>query len=104
MVWLPKLARTPKARVPNASTSSAGIVQLNNTTTSTSTVQAATASVANSINTIATGAQKRVAEVESNYIRCESSTVNNQAVTKMYLGIGGTDEIIFDCGGVEYVE
>ena len=93
-----------KGNLPNASTSSAGIVQLNNTTTSTSTVQAATASVANSINTIATGAQKRVAEVESNYIRCESSTVNNQAVTKMYLGIGGTDEIIFDCGGVEYVE
>jgi hypothetical protein len=86
-----------KKNIPTASTSAAGIVKLNDTVTSTSTKEAATANIVNTVNTKAVDAQTRVAAVEGNYIRF--ATAGN--VTKLYAGKDGADEIIFDCGGAD---
>lgn len=87
-----KITATKKT-LPSASTSAKGIVQLNNTTTSTSTSQAATANAVKSAYDLASGADTKVTNVQSDYVRF--NTTDN----RLYIGALGEDEIIFDCGG-----
>lgn len=82
-----------KADLPTGSTTTKGIVKLNDTLVSTSTEEAATANAIKTVNTVATEAKNRVNSIETAYMRIESTT------DTMRLGKDGKDDIIFDCGG-----
>lgn len=82
-----------KKKLPTASTTVAGIVKLNDTVTSTSTSEAATAKAVKTAYDKADDAQTRVGAVEGNYVRYDDTD------KKLYVGKSGTEEIIFDCGG-----
>lgn len=88
-----------KGSLPTASTSASGIVKLNDTTSSTSTTEAATANavksaydLANTASTNASDAQTRVAAVEGEYVRF------NTTDKTLHVGKDSVDVIIFDCG------
>lgn len=83
-----------KATVSSANSSTAGIVKLNDNINSTSTTEAATANAVKKAYDVGYDAQGRVSVVEGNYIKVDANT------SKMYFGKSGTEEIIFDCGGV----
>lgn len=87
-----KITATKKT-VTSASTSTAGIVKLSTSTSSTSTSLAATPSAVKSAYDKAVDAQSRVGAVEAKYMWVDTTT------DKMYLGSNTTDYIIFDCGG-----
>lgn len=89
-----------KKTVTSASTSTAGIVKLSSSTSSASTSLAATPSavksaydLASTAKSTAEDAQTRVAAIEPNYVKFNSTD------NKLYVGKDGVDEIIFDCGG-----
>jgi hypothetical protein len=77
-----------KATVPTASTSKAGIVKLNATGGAAKYDDFVTLK-----DTTVAGINTRVENVESNYVKYNSSD------KKLYIGKDGTDVIIFDCGG-----
>lgn len=85
-----------KGNLPTASTSAAGITKLY-TSLGTSTDGTVTRKVVNDVNTKAADAQERVAAVEGNYVKFNSTD------NKLYVGTAGVDEIIFDCGGAPTV-
>ena len=70
--------------LPTASTSAAGIVQLDTT--------ASTAAAGNHTHS---GYESKFSNIESNYVRFNSTD------SKLYIGESTTDTIIFDCGGAE---
>lgn len=76
--------------LPKASTSKAGIVQLADGTSSSDATKAATAASTKSAYDKAVNAQGRISTVEGNYVRFAND--------KLYVGLTGADEIIFDCG------
>jgi hypothetical protein len=82
-----------KGDLPTASTSAQGIVQLTNSTSSTSTTTAATPSSVKSAYDLASGANTKATNIQTNYVRFNSTD------NKLYIGTDGSDEIIFDCGG-----
>jgi hypothetical protein len=86
-----KISATKKT-LPTASTTEAGIVQLDNTISSSSTTTAATANAVKTAYDTGLDAQSRVAAVEDDYMRIGSDN-------KMYQGKSGENMIIFDCGG-----
>jgi hypothetical protein len=86
-----KISATKKT-LPTASTTEAGIVQLDNTISSSSTTTAATANAVKTAYDTGLDAQSRVAAVEDDYMRIGSDS-------KMYQGKSGENMIIFDCGG-----
>ena len=89
-----------KKTIRSATTSVSGIVQLNDTTTSTSTTQAATANAVKTVQDDLDGAKARLSAVEGDYMRIGSDN-------KLYYGKASTSGdvadtvIIFDCGGAE---
>jgi hypothetical protein len=87
-----------KKSLPEASTTDAGIVKLNSTTSSTSTTEAATASAVKSAYDKAEGADQKAAAVQGNYIRCEQ-TGNTTSGHLLAVEGNTTYTIIFDCGG-----
>lgn len=76
--------------LPKASTSKVGIVQLADGTSSSDATKAATAASTKSAYDKAVNAQGRISTVEGNYVRFAND--------KLYVGLTGADEIIFDCG------
>lgn len=78
-----------KGNLPEASTSAKGIVQLSDSTSSTSTTVAATANAVKSAYDKANGAVTDIATIKSDYVKVGS---DNQLYK-------GNDVIIFDCGG-----
>lgn len=76
--------------LPVSTTAKKGIVQLADGTTANDATKAATAASVKATHGIATNAQGRVANVESNYVRFDNN--------KLFVGTTGTLEIIFDCG------
>lgn len=87
-----------KKQIRAATTSVSGIVQLEDSVTSTSTSKAATPKAvktaydkAVAVENTAGGLGTRLGTVESNYVRF--------AGDKLYVGASGADVIIFDCGG-----
>jgi hypothetical protein len=87
-----KISATKKT-ITSASTSAAGIVKLSSSTSSTSEALAATPKAVKTAYDKGNDAQARVAAVEGNYVRFNSTD------SKLYVGKDGADEIIFDCGG-----
>ena len=82
----------------NASTSGKGVVQLGDKIKeddSTATTTAATVSLVKTVNDSLKDTQGDVSAIESGYIHVGTS--NNKDC--LYAGKGGTDIIIFDCGG-----
>ena len=87
-----------KGNLPAATTSVAGIVKLNNTTTSTATNEAATANIVHEVSVVASGAAQAVASLEENCLRYD-------AVDKhMYVGATNASTVIFDCGGASDID
>ena len=86
-----------KCTVTSASTSTAGIVQLNDTVISDATDEAATANAVKIAYDKAEKAEGDAAYIAKTYVRFASV----DGTVKLYAGTGNEekDEIIFDCGG-----
>jgi hypothetical protein len=90
-----KISATKK-KLPTATTTAAGIVQLSDTCSgdvveTTDSTTAATTKAIKTVNAVAVDASARVDAVQSNYVRFDEG--------KLYVGSTGTEVIIFDCGG-----
>jgi hypothetical protein len=72
-------------------------ITLNNTVTSTSTTEPATANAVKTAYDVAAGATQRVAAVETDYVKFIANADTSKP-GKLVVGKSGTDVIIFDCG------
>jgi hypothetical protein len=88
-----------KKTIPDASTTVKGVVKLNNTLTSTSTTEAATANAVKTVQGNIDSVDERVEAVEDNYVKFVPKSTSDTTQGKLCVGKTGTDVIIFDCGG-----
>lgn len=84
-----------KKVIASASTKAAGIVKLSSAIDSDSEELAATPKAVKSVKVTADDAASRVRKLEADYVRFNSND------NKLYIGLVGVDEIIFDCGKAE---
>lgn len=90
-----------KKNIRSASTSQTGIVQLDDSTTSTSTTKAATGRAAAAAYSLASTANSNATAIKASYMKCEKTGANTSANAGSLLAVEGetTYTIIFDCGG-----
>lgn len=90
-----------KKDIRSASTSQTGIVQLDDSTSSTSTTKAATGRAAAAAYSLASTANSNATAIKASYMKCEKTGANTSANAGSLLAVEGetTYTIIFDCGG-----
>lgn len=90
-----------KKNIRSASTDQTGIVQLDDSTSSTSTTKAATGRAAAAAYSLASTANSNATAIKASYMKCEKTGANTSANAGSLLAVEGetTYTIIFDCGG-----
>lgn len=90
-----------KKNIRSASTNQTGIVQLDDSTSSTSTTKAATGRAAAAAYSLANTANATATAIKASYLKCEATGANTSANAGSLLAVEGetTYTIIFDCGG-----
>ena len=90
-----------KKNIRSATTGQTGIVQLDDSTTSTSTSKAATGRAAAAAYSLAGTANSTASAIKASYMKCEKTGASTSANAGSLLAVEGetTYTIIFDCGG-----